>query len=339
MLKYDLHIIKKEILNAINDLKLNLEGLTILTEIGTELFLFTPIICVLAGAEKVFAFTKTTNFGTIEEIQKKIITYSEKLNIDISKIKITTKDNFFNYNDIDIVTNLGHVRPIDELFLSKLKKNTVISYMSEAWEHRKEDLNLESCRKYNIKVVATNEDHSLVNCFRETGLIALNMIFDAKISIFDANVLIISRDKFGLEIKKTLNNYSKNVILYNNFENNISQYINNLDILIIADYLYLDEIVGNKGLIIPKELKENSPYVKIIQYCGMNNISEIKKERISIFPEIELYPIRMSKTLAEISYKSVIRLHTAGLKVGEDLFKNKKSTLQQIMILNDKYLK
>jgi len=274
----------------------------------------------LAGAKKVYALSKTTKYGTIEEINNNVKEYSKNFNIDFSKIEITTKENFNKYNEIDIITNLGHVRPIDELFLSKLNKNAVISYMCETWEHRKDDLDLELCKKYNIKVAGTNEEHELVNCFRETGLIALNMIFDAKISIFDAKILIISRDKFGIEIKKVLSNYSLNISLYNDFEKDIYHYIDNLDLIIVADYLYLDEIIGNNGLIKPKKLTEKSPYVKIIQYSGKNNLQEIKEQKISIFPEIKLQPIRMAKTLADISYKSVIRLHTAGLKVGESLF-------------------
>jgi len=337
----DISIIKKEIISAINDINLDLKGLTILTEAGSNLFLLTPIIACLSGAKKVYALSKTSKYGTFEEIKEQLNRLSLLFEIDTSKIELFEKENFHNFSEIDIVTNLGHVRPIDEDFLRKLNKNAAISYMCEAWEHRQQDLDLELCKKYNIPVFATNEEHPLVNCFRETGLIALQMIFESKISLIDSHVCIISRDKFGKEIFKQVEKFTKNAHLINNFER-IDEYKNfkNLDLLIIADYLYEDYIISTNGLVNPGLLKDLFPHVKIIQYCGKNNLEQIIENKIPVFPKAELEAVRMYKTLADISYKALIRLLTAGLKVGEGICRAKKLNLSDngiydFMLKND----
>ncbi len=324
MLK-DLHIIKKEIEQAIYDLDLNLEGLTILTEAGTGLFALTPIIAALANAKKVYALSKDTQYGTFEQVKITVDKIMEQYSIPKEKISVLKREDFKDYAKINIITNLGHVRPLDEKFLSKIPKNAVISYMREVWEYRNDDLDIDLCKKYNIKIAATDEEHPMVNCFRETGLIPLQLAIESKISIFDANILIISRDKFGKHIKQAFLPFTKNILIYSDFSQNITQFLSeNLNLIITADFLYPDTIIGNKGLIAPNVIKKYSPYVKIIQCCGKNTLQDILSEKISIYPEIQLEPIRMIRTLADISYKALIRLHAGGLKVGEFLYKNSK---------------
>lgn len=337
----DISIIKNEIYSAIRDLNLDLKGLTILTEAGTGLFLLTPIIAGLSGAKKVYALSKTTKYGSFEEIKEQLKQLSLLFEIDTLKIELFEKENFHNFSEIDIVTNLGHVRPINEDLLRKLNKNAVISYMCEAWEHRQQDLDIELCQKYNIPVFATNEDYPKVDCFRGTGLIALQMIFESKISLIDSHVCIISRDKFGKEIYKQVEKFTKNAHLINDFGRiDDCKNFKNLDLLIIADYLYEDYIISTNGLVDPGVLKKLSPYVKIIQYCGKNNLEQIIKNKISVYPKVELEAVRMYKTLADISYKAFIRLMTAGLKVGEGICKAKKLNLSDnamydFMVKND----
>lgn len=317
----DIHIIYKEIDHATKALHLDLSGLTILTEAASGIFVVSPLIALVGGAKKVYAISQTTPYGTFGDIAKNTLALAKNMKLDSSRLEIIPKNKFKSYEKINIVTNLGHVRPIDEKMLSFLNKEAVISYMCEAWEHRPEDLDLALCQKYNISVYGVNEEHPLVNCFCETGLIALKLILEAKISLFETKIAIISRDKFGKEVLKSIKPFNSKVVLFNDFRQNIEKHLCNLDLLIIADYQYPGEIIGSGGIIQPKTLQRQSPNVKIIQYCGHNNITDITKAGLSIYPEIEIPPTRMSRTLGDISYKAVIKIHTAGLKVGEMAFR------------------
>jgi len=315
--KEDLHIIKEEIISAIKDLELNLKDKIILTEAASGLFMLTPILALEAGAKKVFAVSKDSIYGKFADIREQTIQLCRYFGYETDRIEIIEKSQFTNYNEIDIVTNLGHVRPINEDFICKLNRKAVISYMCEAWEHRQSDLDLELCSKYNIPVFATNENHPLVNCFRETGLIAVQMILDSHISIIDSKILILSRDNFGKEILKQLSLFSKKVTLFSDWSNIKEINLSSLDIIITADYLFQDTIIGKGALIEPSLIKKEAPNVKIIQFCGKNEMDEILKNNISIYPKIELPPQKMFKTLADISYKSFIRLYVSGLKAAD----------------------
>lgn len=321
MIIKDLYIIRSEIENVINDLNLNLKGLVVLTEAASGLFAFTPIIALMAGAKKVVAVSQTTKFGSFDDIKRETLEVVNFFGADEADIEIVLKNEYDRYNEIDIVTNSGHVRPINERLISTLKKTAVISYMSEPWEYRNDDLDLYLCNKKGILVYGTNEDHPLVNCFIETGHIAMKMIYESKISVINAKIAIVSRDKFGKTICHHLLTFTDKVILIDDFENIPEDYLTDLDILIVADYLYDKEIISGNGIIKPQDLIMRSPHVKIIQFCGNNNMDDLKEQGISCYPAGELEKSRMFYTLADISYRSAIRLFAAGLKVGEGLQK------------------
>ena len=319
----NLAIVSHEIQQAISDLKLDLSDRNVLTEAATGIFACTPIIAALAGAKTVYAVGKETSYGSMDEIRTQLEQWIKKFGISSSSIKILEKEKFDQFDQVDIVTNVGHVRPITRDTMKKLGEQVVISYMCEAWEFRHGDLDLDYCAKNKIPVAGVNEDHPSVNCFREVGLIALKILMDAKLSIYDANIVILSRDKFGSEILKTLRNFTSNVSCVSDFDNANPDQFKDAEILIVADYLYPDEIVGNEGFIQPQILKSVAPNVRIIQYCGTNNVKDIEKEGLVIHPSKTLPPVRMQYTLAEVSHKTVIRLHAGGLKVGQELFQAK----------------
>jgi len=320
MIEQDLKIIKNEIDKAIQDLQLKLDGLTILTETASNIYFLAPIIALAAGARKVYALSSTTKYGQFNDIAKRTFKIAENLNLLDSRLEIIKKEHFKAYDEIDIVTNLGHVRPLDKTVLPKFRSGTIISYMYEAWEYRPADLDLKLCQKNNLSVYGINEEHPLVNCFAEAGLIGLRLIFDSKISLLNAKIAVVSRDKFGREIVKSIRKFNNTVVLIDDFTKNFAKNLKDLDLLVISDYNYLKTIIGDQGIIRPQNLKLQSPNVKILQYCGHNRLADIKKMHIPIYPDTELEPQRMFLTLGDISYRSIVRLYTAGLKVGEIAF-------------------
>jgi hypothetical protein len=55
----------------------------------------------------------------------------------------------------------------------------------------------------------------------------------------------------------------------------------------------------------------------------MNNINHIHHAGLRVYPDVQLSPVRMLRTLAETSFKAFIRLISGGLKVGEINIKRK----------------
>ena len=73
-------------LNIINDtiksLELNLNSFVVLTEVGSNNFIYTPIIPLLAGAKKVYAWTKDSSYGKVKILSKRCLNIAESLNLE-----------------------------------------------------------------------------------------------------------------------------------------------------------------------------------------------------------------------------------------------------------------
>src|SRR3954452_5324685 len=114
-------------------LNLDLKDKVVLTEAATGAYVVTPILAALAGA-KVYAFSKTTRYGTVEEViskTKKVFEDYDEHFLDITFIDQITPEIIA---EADIITNSGHLRPLNEDKLQHAKDSVVIPLMYEAWE-------------------------------------------------------------------------------------------------------------------------------------------------------------------------------------------------------------
>src|ERR1043165_6288468 len=96
-----------KLIRCVNALGLNLAGKTVLTEAASGAYVVTPILAALAGA-KVYAFSRTTRYGTVEEVfanTKKLIAQCSSCKLDINLIDELTPEII---GEADIITNSGH---------------------------------------------------------------------------------------------------------------------------------------------------------------------------------------------------------------------------------------
>lgn len=63
----DPSVLIDKLLQRVDALELDLRGRTVLTEAASGAYVVTPVLAALAGA-RVFAYTKTTRYGTVEEV-------------------------------------------------------------------------------------------------------------------------------------------------------------------------------------------------------------------------------------------------------------------------------
>jgi hypothetical protein len=105
----------------IRSLELDLSGKTVLTEAASGPYVVTPIIAALAGA-KVFAYAKPTRYGTVDEVfenTRKCISGGNDANLDIQFVKDITPEII---SKADIITNSGHLRPLNKDLLKFAKE-------------------------------------------------------------------------------------------------------------------------------------------------------------------------------------------------------------------------
>lgn len=310
------HRVRQLIKETISFLKLDLSGLTILTEAASGNYIVTPIIAAAAGAE-VYAVTANSHYGKADDVRRNTFKFADFCGVG-EKIKVVYEKRKNIIGKADIVTNLGFVRPINAEFVSMMKKTAVVPYMYEAWEYRDGDVDIEACKSRGIPVAATDE-RAMMPVFDYCGNLCAKMLFMLDIEIYESKIAIVSRDRFGDIIKKSLGDMGAKVCLISDLKADENRSIlKGVDVLIIADYMSDDLFIGSEGAqISAKKLTELSQKVSIIQFSGDVDIEELLSQGIPYLPKNRLGSHKMGMTLAFLGPKPVIDLHSSGLKVGE----------------------
>ena len=114
---------------------LNVKDLIVLTEASTGAYIVSPILAAMAGAD-VLAVARTSRFGTFELVREMTMKIASLAGVS-ERV----------HGQADIITNSGHIRPIDAYMVRSMKSTAVIPLMYGAWEFRRSDLVLEACRR------------------------------------------------------------------------------------------------------------------------------------------------------------------------------------------------
>lgn len=313
-------------------LKIDLSGQNVLTEAGSGYFLFTPIIARLAGAEKVFIWTKDSSYGNAKDIYSQFNEVLNILNLPNDFIWALNHRPVEHIQEADIITNLGFVRPINDEFLSLAKKNkAVVPLMCEAWELRENDVDISSCKYFGIKVAGTWENIPTLKIFDACGSLAIKIANEAGYEVYQNKIIIWSDDNFGEVIKKSfINHGAKEVICTTDFSTLLNN-IEKTDFIFICKQSEKKAFFGEEGIIDVSEIIKINKRVGIIHIYGDIDNEYVKKMGLNIYPDRKGRSNIMTYTLSHLGPIPIINLHAAGLKVGELLIKNEKNDLVQLI--------
>lgn len=316
-------------MDTIEKLSLNLNGKTVLTEVGTGNYLYTPIIPAIAGAKRVYAIAKNTKYGNAEETINKCRIILNELNLNQVEFFIDTVPSA-ELGNVEIITNSGNLRPINENILKFCSSKVVIPLMFEAWEFRGEDLDIKYCKQNAIKVAGTWENHPDIKVFDYCGLLAMKMVFDANFEISGDSILVWSNDHFGEIISKKFREEGASVILSNNIEVFYNK-IHKLDFLFICDYDESRNYFGEEGIFDFERIKKLNPNIVFIHLFGNIDLNFCINNKIKISPLISGRAKVMTHTLGYLGLIPILKLQVAGFKVAQELLTNNISNLSQII--------
>jgi hypothetical protein len=329
-------VLKEKLSAQIKELDLDLKGKAVLTEAATGAYVVTPIIAAMAGAE-VFAFSRTTRYGTVDEVfdftRKMMKEAGSGLNIHL--IEELTPGIIAK---ADIITNSGHLRPLNAEKLQYIKKGAVIPYMFEAWEVREEDVDLDFCKANGILVGATNERHSNIDVFNYLGDIALKLIFDAGLTPYKSRFILVCNNDFGAYIAKVLAKVCAGVCVADLVENRhkyppgthwisdfpeikVPEEYRNADAVIFTANPFDKTWIGDKTMPINIDTlisQLSDPY--ILRYAGDIDTNVFDEKGVRYYPK-KVGSGHMGVIPSEIGFDPIIRLQAGGLKVGEALLK------------------
>ena len=107
----------KIINETIESLDLNLNSYVVLTEVGSNNYLYTPIIPLLAGAKKVYAWTNDSSYGNSNQIISNCKQLARDLGL-LNRIEFSANNKIIQHiKEADIITNSGFIRPINKNLL------------------------------------------------------------------------------------------------------------------------------------------------------------------------------------------------------------------------------
>lgn len=289
---------------AINRYHLDLKGYTVLTEAATGYYAWTPVICALAGAD-VLAFTafRDNEYGSIHYTKDLVEFIAESSGVK-DKILINAMPKEEAFAKADIVTNLGHVRPINEYYIKLMKKDAVVTLMCEPWECRESDCDIHACRQNNIAVMGTNESDPKLDTFGYIGHLIVKLAMEKGIEIKGSRICIIGTGYKGYTGKPLLE------MMRAKIEDKLTPF---------TDALVIIEPNHSQELIKAEQIMDINPAIVVIHIVGNIDKMAMMAEGISVNPPRIVSPGRMAAALDYLGPKPIIDLHTAGLKVGESL--------------------
>ena len=312
---------RKIVEKAIKNFDLRLDDLTIFTEGATGNYLYTPIASALAGAKHVYAITHDSIYGSAKSVKSLIMDEAKKLGVD-DKISVIFEKDTVALSKSDIVTNTGFVRPIDKEMISNLKTTAVVPLMYESWEIRKDDIDIDECRRKGIMVFGTNEESPPLDMMRYSGFLVSKLLFESGLGVHMDKILILGSGRIGRNIANFMHNNEIDHT-WGDIKSLQDIDLSNYDAIIIAEHYYDSEIIGENGVLKSEDIARINPLIQIIHICGNVDIQDIRKHCLSIHPSSVKPFGYMSVTADYIGPKATIELNVAGLKVGEIMARNR----------------
>ncbi len=320
---------KRLIHQSIEKLDLDLSGLVVLTEAATGNYVFTPLICAAAGADRVLAVTRDSRYGSAREARSQTLAAASEMGL-AGKVEVVEGPAGDLWGLGDIVTNLGFLRPIDAEAVRRLKTTAAVPVMFETWEFRPEDLDLGECWSRGICVLGTNEEHGAIKILDYLGMLVAKKLLDEGVEIYRSKLVVLGGGVFSRKVCGTLEGMGATVVRWpsdrgdraESESEDRARALEGADAVVVADHPNSTTwVIGGGGILEPRSLLEKCPGALVAQLAGRVSRADIDAAGIRCIPELEPPHGHMGWSLSELGPKPVIDLHAGGLKVGELLAK------------------
>jgi hypothetical protein len=321
--------IERLLLSAIRDLKLDLTGLRVLTEAASGPFATTALAAALAGAETVLAVSRDSRFGLAREVSAEIAAWAAELGV-ADQLTLQTGRPVFASGGIDLVTNLGFVRPIDDSILSQLSDYAAVALMWEPWEARGTDIDFAAAQRRGIPVVGTNEHHPRVRTLDYVGMLAAKLLLESGSPIFATRIAVIGSAPFGPAIAARLETLGASLFVCDPklIHMPLHQWYGSLaaapDAIVLAEHRTPRMLIGDPDGLSPRQLDADS--VQVVHICGAVDTDAVALMR-NVYPS-DIAPFGwMTRTTSYVGAKPVVDLHVAGLRAGEIVVRSRRRGL------------
>ena len=175
----------------------DLTGAVVLTEAATGPYVVTPVLAALAGAERVHAVTRTTRHGTVADVLAATTDLAERAGV-AARIAVHEELTADLAGTATVVTNSGHLRPLDRRLIGWLRQDAVVPLMFESWEIDlgRDDVDLDALRARGVRFAGTNERNPAVGVFGFLGPMAVRLLTDAAVAVRGSRLVVLCDNPF-----------------------------------------------------------------------------------------------------------------------------------------------
>ena len=300
---------------SLTETRLDLDGARVLTEAATGAYAVTPVLAALGGATRVEAVTRSTRFGSVADVTEETMILARAAGVD-DRIVIHDHLDAELVGTADIITNSGHVRPIDDRMASWMKSDCVVPLMFEAWEIDlgRDDVDLSALDRRGIRYAGTNERHPAVDVFSFLGPMLVKLLNDAAVAVYRSRVLLICDNPFQPYLERGLERSGAEVLAAERFDP--EQLTADLDAVVIAvkptavSALSVDDLLA---------IAARSPGALVAQYWGDIARQDCIRAGVPCVPAIDPGIGHMGVLPSAVGPEPIVRLQAGGLKVGSIL--------------------
>jgi len=312
-------VLASRIQSAIARINPDLTGQTVLTEAASGAFASTAVAAAAAGAKHVIACTRDSRWGSACDVMRETNLLAQLLGVS-ERIEVRGHDEPLDIskNSVDIVTNLGFVRPISREMIMQLPCHAAIALMWEPWEYRKEDVDLSACLERQIPIIATNEHHPDVSTFRSVGILVAKLLLECQFEILNLHILIVGSNPFGNACAEVLQGMGGTVTLVDPtlewYTDVLCRKLKQVDSVVVIEHRYKGELFGQENQALLQIIA--SRQLPFIHVCGNIDDECLRLSGVRKYPELPVEVGYMTVTTAHVGFKPVVDLHVAGLHAG-----------------------
>jgi hypothetical protein len=298
---------------SIERCRLDLSNKVVLTEAATGAYVVTPVIAAIAGAKQVYALTRDTCYGTLDEVRQETMVLAELAGV-AARCELCTEKTKDVLAAADVATNSGHLRPIDGNTVRRMKEGSVIPLMYESWEFRAGDVDLAACREKGIQVAGTNEQHPAIDVFSYLGEMAGRLLQDAGIAVRGAHVLLLCNNAFTKYIAGGLESAGASVTTSPALLPLLDS--KRCDALLVALTPAASPAISAADA---TQFLSRFPGAVVVRFFGDLNLEALRRLGLPLWPD-RAHPLgHMGILPSAIGPEPIVRLQTGGLKVGQVL--------------------
>ena len=301
---------------ALDALALDVHGRTVYTEAATGAYVVTSVLAALAGAQQVTAMTRATQHGSVDDVIAQTRALAELLGV-WGRIRIATERRPADVAEADVVTNSGHVRPIDAEFVSWMKPGAVVPLMFEAWEIQcgRFDIDLDALRTKGIEVAGTNERHPVVGVFEHLGPMAVVLLTECGLAVRGARVAVVCDNPFLPYLVRGLDRAGAEVVAGESFDSTTDHAFRPDAVLVALRPRGHPTIDASAAQLLARQW----PDAIVVQFWGDIDRSALAASRLPYWPPEAPRPGHMAVLPSAVGPEPIVRLQAGGLKVAQIL--------------------